>query len=433
MALDPRIAMGAQVVDLSQPSNNILQAVSLKQQRDDQATRRKLEAAQLAEFEKGAKTREAQSFTERELAAAKSLSIAAVRVKPLLDAGDVEGAKAQLMQRKARLDEEGIDSNDTQELLGMLEKDPKVALDTVSKTIEFGTRMGFLNAAPEQFVEVKDDNGKIVAQKSTTTGKVLEDPRSPRGRSDYFTPVPTATGNVVFDNRRGVYIDPATNQVIRNPVIAAQHDPKLQGDITGAKKEAEARVEKQTAFPKARNTLTSLEQQWDLVDDTIARALQQISPFTAGAGAWTKVVPASPAKDLEQSLETIKANVGFDKLQDMRANSPTGGALGQVSDFENKLLQSVKGSMVQNQSPSQLRSNLERVRDDLKRLREEKAKAFGTDFQDQLQQQRRAEFEREAAEFLPQQPAPIAGDEDYEKLPSGTVFVGPDGVTRRKP
>ena len=38
-----------------------------------------------------------------------------------------------------------------------------------------------------------------------------------------------------------------------------------------------------------------------------------------------------------------------------------------------------------------------------------------------------------AAEQPSSTPAKITGDEDYEKLPSGTVFVGPDGVTRKKP
>jgi hypothetical protein len=146
--------------------------------------------------------------------------------------------------------------------------------------------------------------------------------------------------------------------------------------------------------------LTSLNQQWDLVEDTIDTALEQTSPFTAGVGAWTKVIPASPAKNLEQSLESIKANIGFDKLQDMRANSPTGGALGQVSDFENKLLQSVKGSLQQNQSVSQLVANLKRVKSDLQQLRKAKQEAFQTDFKEMIQEERTMEFDRGVDEFL---------------------------------
>lgn len=153
MALDPRISLQAQTVDLGGVGDRVLQGLALRQANLDSQQRRKLVDLQtkkaeteLSEFERNASTREAESFTERELAAAKSLSVAATRVKPLLDAGDVEGAKSLLLNRKTRLDEEGIDSSDTQELLGMLDQDPKSALNTVDKTIEFGTRLGFLKA-----------------------------------------------------------------------------------------------------------------------------------------------------------------------------------------------------------------------------------------------------------------------------------------------
>jgi hypothetical protein len=38
--------------------------------------------------------------------------------------------------------------------------------------------------------------------------------------------------------------------------------------------------------------------------------------------------------------------------------------------------------------------------------------------------------------FKPQEsdaPAKIESDADYDKLPSGAMFVGPDGKTRKKP
>ena len=49
-------------------------------------------------------------------------------------------------------------------------------------------------------------------------------------------------------------------------------------------------------------------------------------------------------------IATIKGNVGFDKLQAMREASPTGGALGQVSELELKLLMSTIGSLDQAQN-----------------------------------------------------------------------------------
>jgi hypothetical protein len=57
----------------------------------------------------------------------------------------------------------------------------------------------------------------------------------------------------------------------------------------------------------------------------------------------------------------VKANAGFDRLQEMRNNSPTGGALGQVSEREIAFLQSTIGNLEQSQSADQLRQNLNRV------------------------------------------------------------------------
>lgn len=73
-------------------------------------------------------------------------------------------------------------------------------------------------------------------------------------------------------------------------------------------------------------------------------------------------IPGTDAYNLANTLDTIKANIGFDRLQEMRAASPTGGALGQVAVKELEFLQAVRGSLNQNQSPAQLKKNLGQVR-----------------------------------------------------------------------
>ena len=69
------------------------------------------------------------------------------------------------------------------------------------------------------------------------------------------------------------------------------------------------------------------------------------------------------ASDINLLLEGIKANIGFKQLNDMRAESPTGGALGQVTERELAFLQAVQGSLDQAQSPPQFRRTLARLRD----------------------------------------------------------------------
>ena len=72
-------------------------------------------------------------------------------------------------------------------------------------------------------------------------------------------------------------------------------------------------------------------------------------------------LPETQAGVLARYLETIKANVGFRALQEMRDNSPTGGALGNVSELELKQLNAVKGSLDIRTTAEQLLETLDTV------------------------------------------------------------------------
>jgi len=67
------------------------------------------------------------------------------------------------------------------------------------------------------------------------------------------------------------------------------------------------------------------------------------------------------AVDVNELGETIRSNIGFDRLQRMREESPTGGALGQVAVQELNALQASLGSLKTSQSDDQLIRNLERL------------------------------------------------------------------------
>jgi hypothetical protein len=102
----------------------------------------------------------------------------------------------------------------------------------------------------------------------------------------------------------------------------------------------------------------------DIVTQDIDRAKQRIQsakiPVT-GLGSMLAPIPGSSAHDVASLISTVRANVGFDRLQQMRAASPTGGALGAVSDYENQLMQATVGALEQSQSQDQLLYNLDRV------------------------------------------------------------------------
>lgn len=83
---------------------------------------------------------------------------------------------------------------------------------------------------------------------------------------------------------------------------------------------------------------------------------------TSGLGSAAKGLPGTAGFDLQATIDTIQANLAFDRLQEMRDASKTGGALGAVSERELNLLQSAVESLQVGQSPERLKANLERVK-----------------------------------------------------------------------
>jgi hypothetical protein len=99
----------------------------------------------------------------------------------------------------------------------------------------------------------------------------------------------------------------------------------------------------------------------DRIINTIDQAIPLVGYTTAGlAGAAN--IPGTEGRDLETALTTIKANLGFDRLQQMRDASKTGGALGQVAVKELEALQATVASLDRGQSPDKLRENLKDIK-----------------------------------------------------------------------
>lgn len=170
-------------------------------------------------------------------------------------------------------------------------------------------------------------------------------------------------------------------QQAAKPLMTPAADPQTQYEVTSARERAKMDIEQPEKAQKARQTMQSLERQWDVVDSTIDQVMASLDGTTAGFfGSMIGVVPGTDAYDVDKQIDTIKANIGFDRLQEMRENSPTGGALGAVSELELKLLQSVKGSLDQGQSPEQLKANLADIKRNLAALRQERQKAFAADY-----------------------------------------------------
>ncbi len=154
-------------------------------------------------------------------------------------------------------------------------------------------------------------------------------------------------------------------------------------DLAGAeydKVSGREAAQSSSSIPKLEAAYKNYETQQNIIVQDIEKALANTGWATTGAiGVLSRAVPGTAAADMARTLDTIKSNVGFDKLQAMRDASPTGGALGQVSEFENKLLQSVMGSLEQSQSGEQFVYNLRRLKDTITQMREQRKAALEAD------------------------------------------------------
>lgn len=152
---------------------------------------------------------------------------------------------------------------------------------------------------------------------------------------------------------------PAGYQLIEDPETGAA---RLE-IVPGGPADQEARAAEEAAAAGRQQQQT----QGNVVVQDIDRALAIIDAnptLTTGIGGnLAGRIPGTPAYNLDRLLDTVKANAGFDQLQQMRDSSPTGGALGQITERELAFLQAVIGSLEQSQGPDQLRFNLKRVRD----------------------------------------------------------------------
>lgn len=93
-----------------------------------------------------------------------------------------------------------------------------------------------------------------------------------------------------------------------------------------------------------------------------AKKLSQEGWFATGFGASTaRGMDGTTAADVKALLNTIGSNTAFDRLQKMRDQSPTGGALGAVSEIELQLLRDSIASIDQTQSDAQFQENMDKI------------------------------------------------------------------------
>lgn len=162
--------------------------------------------------------------------------------------------------------------------------------------------------------------------------------------------------------------------------------------------EEKATAAKIDALPKARAALEDFQTQTKTVNEAIDRALalatasgdsdwnnDGLNNFATGMGSMLQYAPwATDANALQNELATIKSDETLSALQTMRQNSPTGGALGNVSDAEGALLAARRRVLDAKQGP-QLVQALKNLKALNEQVIQERAAAFEADYGEMMQ------------------------------------------------
>lgn len=184
-----------------------------------------------------------------------------------------------------------------------------------------------------------------------------------QGRASGATVVNIGTDGQQYPNPPSGYVYART----RDGEVALEADengfmrPRIV-PFAGSPAEAEAAQEAAQAEARSESKATDADTVVTFIDKALE--LMNESDLNTGIiGQLSSGIESWPAGRLNSALTTVKGNIGFEALQEMRDNSPTGGALGQVSTFELENLQSLEGQLNVGMNEGDLRENLERIKE----------------------------------------------------------------------
>lgn len=352
MPLDSSIPLRVKTLDLGSAADSYFQAknqsaaLGMQKQKMERESKSadlqdKLTEEQLAQSK-------FKSMDDREKSRMGSVIYGAAELKPYLDSNDIEGARNFLTRRRTNLEKriaagENVDTAETDEALDHLDKNPEQLKQNISNVITFGQQTGILKSKRDMTSDIPMSEKEHLYYKSL----------SPTERKEYLNVKRNTTGEGQFLNQDGVAVPIVGYAPGRENIKTSEARGTKIGTETG---------DKIVNQPKAQSALQSSFDKFDNVTKTIDKAIPKVNRFTAGAGSILSYIPGSSAKDLDADIKTIVANFGFDELQEMRDNSKTGGALGNVATKEIEFLQAAKTNLETAQSPSQLKEKMEEAK-----------------------------------------------------------------------
>lgn len=295
-----------------------------------------------------------QNMDAREKSRLSSVISGAVQLKPYLDNDDLDGAHEWLMRRRSALQSrmgggENIDTEDTDAAIQMIRSGDIDGLkNSIAGLMAAGQVYGILgrDSDPANVKEWQYYNSLTPEQKE----QYLTMKRSNQ--------VVNLGGTQMIPSQ----VNPAgAPQAFYNVTPKPEDMPDFKAEQATAVANATNQANKQNLQPKAYASLQAAAARNERVLRDLQRAKQMVTPWATGTLRSQALanLPGTAATDLRAILDTVKANIGFDELNSMRQNSPTGGALGSVTERELAFLQNVLVNLEQSQSVEQLNQNLD--------------------------------------------------------------------------
>ena len=133
-----------------------------------------------------------------------------------------------------------------------------------------------------------------------------------KGRGEYIVPVNTAEGVMGFDTRRGRYIDPTTGRPVTKPLIRSQDDPRLQGELTGTKKQSE---EAGKLYNETVENSLKISDQVEAANEGIQKLINYSKGTFGGTGPFATVGGLKRYTDAElQDMEAVFNKINLKNL-----------------------------------------------------------------------------------------------------------------------
>lgn len=216
--------------------------------------------------------------------------------------------------------------------------------------------------APEKlpWYVTKGSDGKTVIDPAYADFERMK-AKEGRAPAPYFQAVPTDQGIMTFNTRSGQFAPGVSGEGAS--LVKSSDSPSLQGAIAEAKAAGREVVKRGS---EAKDASAKLPILFDPLDRMAATAKEVMN--SKGLDARTGLTSYMPdwsqgeeARNTQAQMDTLKSQIAQNVLQMYRNMSHTGGAVGQVSDFEQRVFMDNLAALKQSQGTKQFKNELDRI------------------------------------------------------------------------